>query len=224
MTFAHPLLLLGLLALPALGVAAAVNARRRVRHAVKFTNLELLAAVAGERRRPWRRYVPATLLALALAALVVGVARPSVSRVVPTERATVILVVDASGSMAARDVKPSRLLAAEDAVGGFLDRLPRRLRVGLVVFSSEPQVAVTPTHDRQRVRQSMHVVGEFPGGGATAIGDALATAVALGRRAIVGDGDDSGRNLAAVRTPVAAPAPGRATSGLVSILFLSDGA
>jgi Ca-activated chloride channel homolog len=213
LTFQSPWLLLTLLAVPiAIGLYLLAE-RRRMRYAVRFTNLDVLAAVAGG-GRAWRRYVPPLVFLLALAALCVGLARPEVERLVPTERATVILVVDASRSMLAEDVKPTRLGAAQAAVRTFLDRVPDRLRVGLVVFAGEAQVGAPPTTDRDLVRASVDEIGNFQGFFGTAIGDALALAVELGERAV-----DDGATLAAVRTSAEEPR----TRGLVSILFLSDG-
>ena len=214
MSFSNPLLLLSLLAIP-LAVGLHVLAeRRRMRYAVRFTNLDVLASVAGG--RSWRRYVAPLLLLLALGSLCVGLARPHVKRMLPSERATVILVVDASGSMQARDVKPTRLAAAQEAVRTFLTKVPKRVRIGLVVFAGEPQVAAPPTTDRSLVRASVDQIGLFPGFGGTAIGDALAEAVQLGLQAI---GNESGNRNLASATIATRPA----ARGLVSILFLSDG-
>lgn len=212
MSFESPFLLLTLLAIPAAVGVYLLAERRRMRYAIRFTNLEVLAGVVVG-GRAWRRYVPPVLAVLALAALCLGLARPQVERLVPTERATVILVVDASRSMLAKDVKPTRLGAAQQAVRTFLERVPDRLRVGLVVFAGEAQVGAPPSTDRDLVRQSVDEIGNFQGFFGTAIGDALALAVEVGERAV---GDDT--QLAAVRT---AQAP--RTRGLVSILFLSDG-
>jgi Ca-activated chloride channel family protein len=215
MSFAHPLFLLALLAVPVFGAAAVIARRRRMRYTVKFTNLAVLAPLVPT-RTAWRRHVPAALLLLSAAVLAVGVAKPRLTRSIPVERATVILVVDASGSMQADDVKPTRVVAAERAVGGFLDRVPKRLRVGLVVFASDAQVAAPPTGDRERVRQTLNsALRDYPGYGGTAIGDALAAAVRLGREAI----DPRSRSLAS-----AVSAAGPRGKPLVSILFLSDGA
>jgi Ca-activated chloride channel family protein len=208
MSFGHPLLLLTLLVVPAAVLLYRLVQRRQMRYAVRYTNLDVLAGVVAG--RAWRRYVPPALFLLALAALCVAVARPHRTTLVATDRAAVILVIDASGSMQAHDVKPTRLGAAQRAVRGFLDRVPKRLRVGLIVFAGEPQVAAPPTTDHQLVRQSLDAIGDFPGFGGTAIGDALAAAVQLGKQAMRENG-----SLAAVRTP--------STRGLVSILFLSDG-
>jgi Ca-activated chloride channel family protein len=214
MTFERPILLLSLLVLAA-GVAFVwwLLRRRRIRYAVRFTNLEVLAAVSGG-GSAWRRFVPPALFIGALAALCVAFARPHVDRMVPKERAVVILVIDSSRSMQARDVRPTRLGAAQEALRTFVDRAPKRLRIGLVIFAGEAQVAAPPTADHALVRQSIDEIGEFQGFGGTAIGDALASAVELAQQALAED-----QQTIALRT-----APAQDTKGLASILFLSDGA
>ncbi|TML81787.1 MAG: VWA domain-containing protein, partial [Actinobacteria bacterium] len=99
-----------------------LSERRRMRYAICFTNLEVLAGVIGGGYR--RRFVPLALFFLALAALCIGMARPQHKTLVARDRATVILVVDVSRSMEAKDVKPSRIGAATAAVRTFLDRVP----------------------------------------------------------------------------------------------------
>jgi Ca-activated chloride channel family protein len=216
MSLSSPWLLLTLLVLPLAAGIYWLAERRRMRYAVRFTNLDVLASVAGA-STPWKRFVAPALLVLALSSLCLALARPNLKRMIPSERATVILVIDASGSMQATDVKPTRLEAAQEAVRTFLRKAPKRVRVGLVVFAGEPQVAAPPTTDRTLVLQAVDEIGFFPGFGGTAIGDALAEAVQLGLQSI---GNSSGnRNLASA---VAAPAP-KVPRGLVSILFLSDG-
>ena len=212
MSFERPLVLLTLLAIPlAVGVYLLAE-RRRMRYAIRFTNLDVLAGVMGGRL--WRRYVPPVLFLLALAALCVGVARPQRTTLVPRDRATVILVVDVSRSMEAKDVKPTRIGAAQQALRTFLKHVPSRLQIGLIAFAGEPAVAVPPTADHQLVREALDTIRWFPSFGGTAIGDALAEAVRLGQQAVSGQ---SG-NLASV-TAAGPVVP----KGLVSILFLSDG-
>jgi Ca-activated chloride channel homolog len=209
MTFGHPLLLLSLLVIPlAVGIYLLAE-RRRMRYAVAFTNLDVLASVAGGRNL--RRYVPPVLFLLALGSLCIAVARPNRSTMIPSDRATVILVVDISGSMSAKDVKPTRLQAAQAAVLDFLKHVPPRVRVGLIAFAGDPQVAASPTTDRQVLRDAVDQLGFFRGYGGTAIGDALATAVDLAKPAIPGKPQTIADTT---------PKPG---SSLASILFLSDG-
>lgn len=213
MSFERPWLLLTLLLVPAAVGLYLLAERRRMRYAIRFTNVDVLAGVM--RGRIWRPYVPMALFLLALAALCLGVARPQRTTLVPKDRATVILVVDVSRSMEAKDVKPSRIGAATEAVRVFLDKIPDRLQVGLIAFAGDPAVAAPPTTDHSLVREALGTLQWYPSFGGTAIGDALAEAVRIGQEA-VGAGNG---NLAAVTT-----APAQRTKGLVSILFLSDGA
>ncbi len=209
MSFDSPFLLLSLLALPAAAGAFRLAERRRMRYAIRFTNLEVLATVAGG--RDWRRYVPPVLLALALASLCVALARPHAKTLVAKERATVVLVIDVSGSMQAHDVRPTRLAAAQAALRTFLDRVPKKLRVALIIFATEAQVGTLPTNDHALVRQSVDAIDSDAMGG-TAIGDALAAAVALARQPAGGG------------TTVAVDPRARSRASSTTILFLSDGA
>src|SRR4051795_3971210 len=112
MSFGHPFLLLTLLVIP-MGLIAyrlAVR-RRRMRYAVRFTNVDVLASVVAT-GRPWRRWVSAAVFLLALAALCAAVARPHVHKLVVSDNATVVLVLDVSGSMEAQDGKTTRLVPA----------------------------------------------------------------------------------------------------------------
>ena len=213
MTFEQPWLLLSLLLVPLAVGLYFLAERRRMRYAVRFTNVDVLAGVVGQ--RIWRRFVPLVLFLLALASLCVAMARPQHTTLVPKDRATVILVVDVSRSMESTDVKPSRIGAATAAVRLFLDKVPDRLQVGLIAFAGDPAVAAPPTTDHSLVRQALDTLEWYPSFGGTAIGDALAEAVRLGEEAVgVGNG-----NLASVTS-----AAQKSTKGLVSILFLSDGA
>jgi Ca-activated chloride channel homolog len=227
MTFQHPIFLASLLLLGAAAGVWMLAERRRARYAVRYTNLEILASVAPH--RSWSRYVPPLLFLLALAALFVALARPEVNRTVTSERATVILVIDTSRSMQSQDVKPTRLGAAQEAMHTFLDHVPKRLRVGLVAFAGEAQVATPPTTDHQLVAESVDAIGDYLIYGGTAIGDALQTAVELGKRALEQNPDANGPVAARSSSPdsrmlaVSEETPAQPQK-LVSILFLSDGA
>jgi Ca-activated chloride channel homolog len=211
MSFDRPIWLLALLVVPAAVGLYLLAERRKMRFALRFTNLDVLSRVTAG--RSWRRYVAPALFLLALASLCVALARPQRETLVTSERATVILVIDASRSMQTEDVRPSRLLAAQAAARRFLDRVPKRLRVALIVFSGEVHVAAPPTTDYALVRQSLDAIGMW-GFSGTAIGDAIVRAVEVGERAV---GDD------AVLASLSAAQPAPKTRGLVSIVFLSDG-
>ncbi len=172
-------LFLALLGLIPLGlILHHLAARRRLRYAIRFPALGTLAGLT-EQSPAWRRRLPAGLLALAVAALAIALARPQRTVDVAVEQASVMLVTDASGSMEATDVRPTRLAAAVSSAKKFLDKVPGNTRVGLVAYSTSPYTAQAPTTDRSLVKSPLE---SLSAGGGTATGDALAEALrALGR-------------------------------------------
>ena len=179
------------------GTWVAVSTQRR-RYVMRFTNVDLLDVVAP-RDPGWRRHAPAVLFLVALAALVVGFARPVRATRVGDERATVVLAVDTSLSMEADDVEPTRLDVAQQAARDFVGDLPPELNVGLVTFNGATSVAVAPTRDRDALVDAIDtmVLGE-----GTAIGEAIFTSLDAVEAAPRGDDDE--------------PAPAR-------IVVMSDG-
>jgi Ca-activated chloride channel homolog len=173
-SFANPLWLLALLALP-LAVAAQMARRRRARrYAVRFTGVSTLKIAAAGAGPSWRRHVPTAFVLAALALLAVALARPERTVAVPVGRATVMMVTDHSLSMEANDVQPNRLSAAQAAAHSFLGRLPRQVRVGVVTFSDTPDTVQAPSENHSAARE---VIDAQQPGGATDTGDALAVAI-----------------------------------------------
>jgi Ca-activated chloride channel homolog len=179
-TFASPYLLFALLVVPIVLAIALWFDRRHAKYAVAYTNLDVLASVVSTRRQ-WRRLVPLLLFLLALACAATALARPRATISVPATRATVVLLVDVSGSMRAADVKPSRLGAAQHAMSVFADRVPKSVKIGLVSFSTGPNVLVIPTTDRAILHEGIDLLEPEAG---TAIGDGLAVAVQVVRSAV----------------------------------------
>jgi Ca-activated chloride channel family protein len=173
MTLGAPTYLLALLALPVVAAAYAIARGRRRRFAVRFPATAVFATVAGGGPK-LRRVLPPALLAAAAATLAVALAKPQTTVAVPVEKASVMLVTDESGSMSADDVDPTRLAAARSAAETFLDRVPDRLLVGFVGFSSQTNAVVEPTLDRDQVRAALR---DLRPDGATATGDALDAAL-----------------------------------------------
>lgn len=175
MSFTSPIWLLALGLVPA-AVAAQLWARRRAtRYAVRFTAVSTLVQAAGA-SSAWRRRVPPLLLLAAIAALSVALARPKVAYHAAINQASIMLVTDHSGSMAANDVQPTRLGAAEHAANTFIDQLPGRVRVGAVAFSSSPDAVQGPVTNHGAARS---IIDSQVANGATATGDALELALQL---------------------------------------------
>jgi len=207
--------------IPAALLAYRLATRRRMQYAVRYTNVDVLASVVAT-GRPWRRWVMAAVFLLALATLCTALSRPHVHRLVVNDNATVVLVLDVSGSMEAQDVKPTRLAAAQLALHTFLDKVPAHLKVGLILFAGEAEVATPPTTDHALVGQAVDDANFFRGFGGTAIGDAIAVAVQVGLRSA----GVTGSSVSALQSPRSLASYVTAkqhSSTLVSILFLSDG-
>jgi Ca-activated chloride channel homolog len=176
-SFGWPVALVALLALPLLVALYLWNERRRVASQAEFGNPDLLPNMIS--REPGRlRFLPLVLLLIGLGLMIVGVARPHATVSVPREEATVVLAIDVSRSMKAKDVEPTRLDAARSAAKAFLVEVPEKYRVGVVSFATRAAVGVPPTEDRVLVEAALDSLA--PGEG-TAIGDAVALGVRLGR-------------------------------------------
>jgi Ca-activated chloride channel family protein len=183
-SFTWPLVLIGLLVVPVLVAFFVWYERRRADSQSRFGNPDLLPNVID--RAPGRvRYLPPALLVLALAAMIVGVARPNATVNVKREEATVVLAMDVSRSMKATDVQPTRLDAARAAAKAFLAEVPEKFRVGVVSFATRAAVSVPPTDDRALAAEALDTLA--PGEG-TAIGDAVALSLRLGQRQRESDG------------------------------------
>ncbi|GAA2468254.1 VWA domain-containing protein [Winogradskya humida] len=138
--------------LPVLLVAGAYVWRqfRKRQYAMKFTNVDLLRTLAPK-GLGWRKHIAASAFLLSLLILALALARPSVDRDEPLERATVMLAIDVSLSMEADDVAPNRIEAAQEAAKAFVQELPPTYNLGLVSFAKAANVLVSPTKDRAAV-------------------------------------------------------------------------
>jgi Ca-activated chloride channel homolog len=214
LSFLAPTRLALLLVPAALAVGYLLLAARRRRYAVRFTSLDLLDEVAPD-RPGWRRTLPAGLLLLGLVVAAVAVARPAVADEVLRERdGLVVLALDTSLSMQAEDVAPSRLVAAKDAAGRFLDTVPDGVAVGVVGFDETARELISPTTNLEAVRR---VIDRLQLGQGTAIGDAIVTAVDTVERFRVDEGPEPTPSAAGGEgAPGEAEAPG-------TVVVLSDG-
>jgi Ca-activated chloride channel family protein len=207
-----PGLLWALLLVPVALAAYLLAQRRRSRYTVRFTNLDLLANLVSASPR-WRRHLPPAFYLLALTALVTSLARPQATTLVPKEQATVVLVMDVSGSMNATDVQPTRMVSAQRAASSFVEQLPEKFRVGVVSFGRQAQTVTRPTTDRVAVQEA---IASLHAEGATAMGDGIALALDMKRPAAAPTG------TAARQAPNPPPAAG--DDAPLVVLLLSDGA
>jgi hypothetical protein len=113
----------------ALVVGYALLQARRKRYALRFTTVGMLDKVAPD-RPGWRRHLTALGLIVAVIVATLAFAKPVIAGEVVSDSKFVILAIDTSISMEATDVPPTRIDAARDAAGVFLDSVPEGVAVG----------------------------------------------------------------------------------------------
>ena len=154
MTFIWNEMLWLLLIVPALVVLYVLALRRR-KTSLRYANLALVKQALGK-RVGWKRHVPPALLLAALTVLILAVARPAAVVELASSRATVILAIDVSGSMRARDVEPSRLVAAQEAAKTFIAEQPADVQIGIVAFAGAALLVQAPTLDREALTAAIN--------------------------------------------------------------------
>jgi Ca-activated chloride channel family protein len=173
-SFSAPFVLIALFAIPALIAWYVSHQRNRAKAAEAFVAPTLTRSVAPQ-RPGWRRHAPMVAVAIALALLIVAAARPQRTKAVPVNSAAIMLANDVSNSMNATDVRPSRLAAAKQAASKFVAGVPSQVLVGQMQFARRPVVLQSPTTDHA---QTQAAIAELrPGGGGTAIGETITTAL-----------------------------------------------
>ncbi len=209
MTFTWPWMLLGLAAVPVLVAWYPRLLRRRAARREQLAALGLVApAVVGR-----RRHVAPVLMLTALTLLLVGLARPEATVASPRREGTVVLAFDTSGSMAALDLNPTRMAAAQAAARTFVQRQPSTVTVGVVAFGESGVVMQRPTTDRAAV---VAAIDRLAPQGGTSLGRGLQTSLSAiaGRVVEVGEQQDGS---------VEARGPDLGYFGGTAVVLLSDG-
>ena len=173
LTFLSPGRLYILLAIPLLVAAYVLASRQKNRRGMRFTNTSMLAVVVPKQSQ-WRRHLAVALSLLSLVTLTAAFARPKTQVEVPRERATVVLVIDASLSMQATDVKPTRLDAAKAAAVQFVRELPDKYNVSVVSMAGSASILVPPTLAHNTVENAINGIRLQD---STAIGEGIYTAL-----------------------------------------------
>ena len=152
--------------------------RKKEMPSVLFSSLQVVQPL-----HTWRttlRPILYVLRCLALAALIVALARPrsssEITKTKTTEGIDIILSIDMSSSMLAKDLKPNRIEALKRVASHFIEQRASD-RIGIVVYSGESYTKVPATTDKSVVLQALKDIkqGEIDDG--TAIGMGLGTAI-----------------------------------------------
>jgi Ca-activated chloride channel family protein len=155
--------------LPLLVAGYLIMLRRRRKLVLRYASLNIIKDAMGK-GPGFRRHVPPILMFIALAIMLLAMARPAAYVTLPSERGTVILAMDVSGSMRATDVEPNRFVAAQEAAKEFVAHQGRHVRIGVVSFASTAAVVQTPTDKKDEIYKA---IDRFSGQFGTATGSGI---------------------------------------------------
>ncbi len=174
MTFLWPQFLWLLLLLPLLVLLYVWLLRRKKKMALRYASLSIVREAMGK-GQSFKRHIPPLLFLLSLAVMLLASSRPFAVITLPSDQQTIMLAMDVSGSMRATDVKPNRLVAAQEAAKAFLTQLPRNVRVGIVAFAGTASVVQPPTLSREDL---VAAIDKFQMQRGTAIGNGIVVSLA----------------------------------------------
>lgn len=174
-SFIWPWALLSLLALP-LCVWVYLRLQRR-RNASAAVLGSMGMARGGTPAMPgWRRHLPPVILLIGVILLALASARPQLTLALPRLEGTVVLAMDVSASMAADDVKPSRMEAAKLAAKALAERRPDSAMMGVVAFGEGGLIVQAPTDDGEALDATVDRLVPQSG---TSLGRGMMTALNL---------------------------------------------
>lgn len=182
-----------LLALIPVLVAIYIWALRRQRVGLRYSSLSLVRAALPKYSR-LKRHLPFALFLLAIAGLIIALARPVNIVTVPSSQATIILAIDVSGSMRQNDIQPTRIGAAQAAALNFIKSQKSGTQIGIVAFGGYAQMIQAPTADQDALRQAVE-------------------SLTLGRATNIGSGILQSLDAIAQVDPSVAPSTDGASSG-----------
>jgi Ca-activated chloride channel homolog len=217
MSFIWPVMLFLLVLVPLFAVLYIRMQRRRRQLATRVGSLGLAQGTMC-RKPGLHRHIPPLLFLLSLTILIVALARPQTIVSLPRFEGTVMLVFDVSGSMAADDLKPTRMEAAKVAARSFIERQPPTVNVGVVSFSDSGFAVQAPTNDQVSILAAIDRLAPQRG---TSLAQGIVAAlntIAAGK----GEGPRLYSNL--TPTPMLTPTPvPKGTYSSAVIVLLTDG-
>jgi len=122
----------------------------------------------------WKRHFSVIASLISLAALVLAYAQPAAMVDVPKERATVVVAIDVSASMAATDISPTRIDAEKAAAVSFVDMLPAGFNLSIVSFAATANIVMAPSTDRGAAKRAIESLKLQA---STAIGEGIYTSL-----------------------------------------------
>jgi Ca-activated chloride channel family protein len=218
MSFIWPAMLFSLVLIPLLVVFYVRLQNRRRQLAANFSRLWLREGVQAP-GPGWRRHISPLFFLAGLSLLLMALARPQAVVSLPKVEGTVILAFDVSDSMAADDLKPTRMDAAKAAARNFIDKQPIGVQIGVVAFSDNGFSVQVPTYDQTAILAAIDRLEPTRG-------TSLATGIQASLNTIAGMNaiptPQFYSNVTPAPTPIPTPLPSGSYSQAV-IVLLTDG-
>jgi Ca-activated chloride channel homolog len=217
MSFIWPVMLVLLILVPLFVLLYLRMQRRRKRLAASYGSMGM-TLVAG-RDLGWRRHIPIALFLSGLTILLIALARPQTVISLPRIEGIVMLTFDVSGSMAADDLKPTRMEAAKEAARQFVLSQPPTVQIGVVSFSDSGFTVQVPTNEQETVLATIDRLKPERG---TSLGNGILMSLEAIANAQAGDASSYYTNLTLTPAPTPTPMP-RGTYTSAAIVLLTDG-
>ena len=176
-TFSSPLYLNFLFLIPAVILVHVWTVRGRSKRAIKFANIEAIERISGVDLFS-KNLTLMFIYILLVICLTLSLAGTTLHIQKKASSFSYVLALDASSSMAAKDIPPSRLSAAKQAAKDFIDLVPLSTRMGLVSFSGVSYIEMEMTQDKRVLKDTLDAIDIKLVGGTNVL-DALITSVNL---------------------------------------------
>lgn len=222
MSFIWPIMLVLLILVPLFAALYLWLQRRRRRFVTNFAQLGLTPSNARPQAGK-RRHLPPALFLLGLSILLIAIARPQTVISLPRIEGTIILAFDESGSMAADDLKPTRMEAAKAAARSFIEKQPNSVQIGVVAFSDSGFAVQVPTNEPEAILTTINRLTPQRG---TSLANGILTSLNTIEVSTKPDPavDGSGLYTNLTPTPPATPTPlPKGTYTPAIIILLTDG-
>jgi Ca-activated chloride channel homolog len=219
MSFIWPNMLFSLVMVPLFVGIYVLMQQRRQRLSAEFGKMALASGIPT-RHVGFARHIPVILFMIGLTILALALARPEAVVALPKQEGTVILAFDVSGSMAADDMKPTRIEAAKTAAREFIKNQPLFVQIGVVAFSDAGLAVQIPTNDSGAVLAAVERLAPQSG---TAVGQGILASLNTIEVSLDGEQpDEVYSNLLLTPSPSPTALP-RGTYTSAVIILLSDG-
>ena len=173
--FSNPWRLITLIIIPLATYLYQLTLKKRRQDAMKFSHLGFIKTALGNKKKSRRQQLLFILILTSISLIIIGLANPHIPLKHTKKGVNVVLVLDTSGSMQAKDYQPTRLEAAKNSAEILLRSLQQNDYAGIITFETGATTAAYLSPFKDKVLEKLRAIR--PRNGKTAIGDGLALGI-----------------------------------------------